>query len=83
MGKLIKNLYEHLKTRKKYNTLKLNYDVLREEYDRKTTELNVERQIWRKRQNVWEDALLKQEQQIIELKKRRKNEKKVKTKKES
>ena len=83
MGKLIKNLYEHLKTRKKYNTLKLNYDVLREEYDRKTTELNVERQIWRKRQNVWEDALLKQEQQIIELKKRRKNEKKVQVKKES
>ena len=83
MGKLIKNLYEHLKTRKKYNTLKLNYDVLREEYDRKTTELNVERQIWRKRQNVWEDALLKQEQQIIELKKRRKNEKKGQVKKES
>ena len=36
----------------------------------KTTELNVERQIWRKKQNVWEDTLLKQEQQIKELKKR-------------
>ena len=80
MKKLLKNLYEHLKTRKKYNTLKLNYDVLREEYDKKTTELNVERQIWRKKQNVWEDTLLKQEQEIIELKKRKKrkeNEKKI------
>ena len=67
---LIKAIYEHLITRKKYNTLKLKYDVLREEYDRKTTELNVERQIWRKKQNVWEDTLLKQEQQIKELKKR-------------
>ena len=83
MKKLFKNLYEHLKTRKKYNTLKLNYEVLREEYDRKVTELNVERQIWRKKQNVWEDTLLKQEQQIADLKKRRRNEKKVQTKKES
>ena len=51
---LRKAIYEHLKTKKKYNTLKLNYDVLREEYDKKTTELNVERQIWKEKQNVWE-----------------------------
>ena len=68
---LRKAIYEHLKTKKKYNTLKLNYDVLREEYDKKVTELNVERQIWKKKQNVWEDTLLKQEQEIIKLKKRK------------
>ena len=45
--------------------------MLREEYDRKTTELNVERQIWKKKQNVWEQALIEQEKEIIELKKRK------------
>ena len=71
MSKLSNAIYEHLKTKKKYNTLKLKYEVLREELDKKTTELNVERNIWRKKQHVWEDTLLKQEQEIIELKKRK------------
>ena len=70
---LRKAIYEHLKTKKKYNTLKLNYDVLREEYDKKTTELNVERQIWKKKQNVWEQTLKEQEEEIIKLKKRKVN----------
>lgn len=68
---LLNKIYEHLKTRKKYNTLKLKYDVLKEELESKTTELNVERNINRKKQHVWEDTLLKQEQEIIELKKRK------------
>ena len=68
---LLDKIYEHLKTRKKYNTLKLKYDVLKEELESKTTELNVERNINRKKQHVWEDTLLKQEQEIIELKKRK------------
>ena len=71
MNKLIKAIYEHLKTKKKYNALQLRYDILREDLDKKTTELNVERQIWKKKQNVWEDTLLKQEQEIIKLKKRK------------
>ena len=68
---LRKAIYEHLKTKKKYNTLKLNYDVLREEYDKKTTELNIERQIWKKKQNIWEQTLKEQEEEIIKLKKRK------------
>ena len=68
---LLDKIYEHLKTRKKYNTLKLKYDVLKEELESKTTELNVERNINRNKQHVWEDTLLKQEQEIIELKKRK------------
>ncbi len=71
MSKLSKAIYEHLKTKKKYNALQLRYDILREDLDKKTTELNVERQIWKKKQNVWEDTLLKQEQEIIKLKKRK------------
>lgn len=71
MNKLSKAIYEHLKTKKKYNALQLRYDILREDLDKKTTELNVERQIWKKKQNVWEDTLLKQEQEIIKLKKRK------------
>ena len=71
MNKLIKAIYEHLITKKKYNALQLRYDILREDLDKKTTELNVERQIWKKKQNVWEDTLLKQEQEIIKLKKRK------------
>lgn len=72
MNKLSKAIWEHLKTKKKYNALQLRYDILREDLDKKTTELNVERQIWKKKQNVWEDTLLKQEQEIIKLKKRKK-----------
>ena len=68
---LRKAIYEHLKTKKKYNALQLRYDILREDLDKKTTELNVERQIWKKKQNVWEDTLLKQEEEIIKLKKRK------------
>ena len=32
---LTKAIYEHLITKRKYNTLKLKLDVAREEYDRK------------------------------------------------
>lgn len=68
---LLDKIYEHLKTKKKYNALQLRYDILREDLDKKTTELNVERQIWKKKQHVWEDTLLKQEQEIVELKRRK------------
>jgi len=68
---LLDKIYEHLKTKKKYNALQLRYDILREDLDKKTTELNVERQIWKKKQNIWENTLLKQEQEIVELKRRK------------
>ena len=71
MNKLTKAIYEHLKTKKKYNALQLRYDILREDLDKKTTELNVERQIWKKKQNIWEQTLKEQEEEIIKLKKRK------------
>lgn len=81
MGKIMKNLYEHLKTKKKYNTLKIKYEVARDELERKQVELNAERRIHTKRQIVWEEKLKEQEEEIIKLKKRRiKNDKDRKSK---
>ena len=45
MGKLFKNLYEHLKTRKKYNTLELKYEIKCEELEHKILELNTQKKI--------------------------------------
>lgn len=71
MGALKKAIFEHLKTKKKYNTLRLKYEMLQEDLDRKTIELNTERRIHLKRQEVWENRLKEQEEKIIELKKKR------------
>ena len=73
MNKLLKNIYEHLKTRKKYNTLKLKYEVAREDLEKKQVELNTERRINAKRQETWEQKLKEQEEEIVKLKKRKKN----------
>ena len=69
---MLKHIYEHLKTRKKYNTLQLKLDVVKEELERKQIELNTERQIHKKRQEIWEKKLKEQEEEIIKLKKRKK-----------
>lgn len=70
MKKLSKAIYEHLKTKKKYNTLLLKNEVLREELEKKTVELNTERKIREKLKNVWENNLNMQEQEIIKLRKK-------------
>lgn len=70
-GNLSKAIWEHLKTKKKYNTLLLKYEVLQEDYDKKVVELNTEKRIYLKRQEVWEAKLKEQEEKIIELKKRK------------
>lgn len=71
MKKLIKAIYEHLITKRKYNTLMLKYEVKCQDYDNKATELRVERQIHSKQKEVWEKALIEQEEEIIRLKKRK------------
>lgn len=71
MSKLGKYFYEHLITRKKYNTLKLKYEVAREDLEKKQIELNTERRIHLKQKEVWEQRLLEQEEEIIRLKKRK------------
>lgn len=72
---IVKAIYQHLITRKKYNTLKLKYEVAREDLEKKQVELNTERRIRLKEKEIWERALTEQEEEIIKLKRRRrKNE---------
>ena len=66
-----KAIYEHLITKRKYNTLQVKYDTLKEELERKTVELNTERRIHLKRAGVWEETLKEQEAEIIKLKRRK------------
>ena len=55
-------IYEHLKTKKKYNTLQLKYDVKCEELEHKVLELNTEKKLRIKQQEIFNDKL----QQLIE-----------------
>lgn len=65
-----KAIYEHLKTRKKYNTLLLKYEVAREDLEKKTVELNTQKRINLKEKEIWEQKLKEQEEEIIKLKKK-------------
>lgn len=68
---LLNKIFEHLRTKKKYNTLRLKYEVLKEEYDQKVSELNTQKRIQQKLMNVWETKLKEQEETIIDLKRRK------------
>ena len=81
MKDLKKNIMEHLKTRKKYNTLMLKYEVAKEDLEKKQIELNTQKRINLKEKEIWENKLKEQEEEIIGLKKKikklkMKNEKK-------
>lgn len=65
-----KAIYEHLKTKKKYNTLLLKYEVAREDLEKKQVELNTQKRINLKEKEIWEQRLKEQEEEIIKLKKR-------------
>lgn len=76
-------IYEHLKTRKKYNTLQLKYDVKCEELEHKVLELNTEKRIRIKQQDIFNERLqellelnMKLKEDIIKLKKELKELKK-------
>ena len=64
-----KAIYEHLKTFRKYNTLENKCETIKKLYEDKNTELGVERNIFKKRREIWEQKLTEQEEEIIELKK--------------
>ena len=71
MNNLTKAIWEHLKTKKKYNTLLLKYEVAREDLEKKQVELNTQKRINLKEKEIWEQKLKEQEEEIIKLKKRR------------
>lgn len=71
-----KAIYEHLKTKKKYNTLELKYEVKCEELDYKVLELNTEKRLRQKQQELFDSKIkelteenIKLNQKITELKK--------------
>lgn len=83
---MIDKIYEHLITKRKYNTLKLKYDVKCEELEHKILELNTEKRTRIKQQDLLNKRIqelleenLKQKEEIIKVKKKLKgvqNEKK-------
>lgn len=68
MNSLTKAIFEHLKTKKKYNVLLLKLDIVKDDLERKQIELNTERLIHKKKSEVWEKKLQDQEVKIIKLK---------------
>lgn len=70
---MLDKIYEHLKTRRKYNTLNLKYDVLQDEYDKKVVELNTEKRIRIIEKNKFEDEIQKLTEEIVKLKGGKKN----------
>ena len=69
-------IYEQLKTRKKYNTLELKYDVKCEELEHKVLELNTEKRVRMKQQDLFVERIkelteknLKLLEQVATLKK--------------
>lgn len=64
---LKKNIYEHLKTRKKYNTLLLQKDILQEDYDKKVLELNTEKRLRQVEKTAYEEEIRKYVEKITKL----------------
>lgn len=66
---LIKSIYEHLLTKKKYNKLKVRFESKNEELENKIIQMNTQKRIHDKQREMWEKTFEEQEEKIIELKK--------------
>ena len=80
---MLDKIYEHLKTKKKYNTLQLKYDVKCDELEHKILELNTEKKIRVKQQDLFNQRIqelleenMKLKEYISKLKKQLKGVKK-------
>lgn len=69
---MMKHIYEHLKTKKKYNTLELKYNVKCEELEEKIVELNTERRTRRIEKQKFEEQIAKLVEENIKLKQKKK-----------
>lgn len=61
-------IYEHLKTRKKYNTLEIKYQAKCEELDDRVIQLNTEKRIKKKQQELYSEKIEELTNKIIEQK---------------
>lgn len=66
-----KAIFEHLKTKKKYNTLLLKYEIKIDEYQRLEMRYNERKKLYQIQKEIWDKKLKEQEEEIIELKKRK------------
>lgn len=69
---MMKHIYEHLKTKKKYNTLELKYNVKCDELEEKIVELNTERRTRRIEKQKFEEQIAKLVEENIKLKQKKK-----------
>lgn len=69
---MMKHIYEHLKTKKKYNTLELKYNIKCEELEEKIVELNTERRTRRIEKQKFEEQIAKLVEENIKLKQKKK-----------
>ena len=74
---MINQIYEHLKTRKKYNTLKVKYDVKCDELEEKILQYNTEKKTKLMQRDLYEQRIreitennLDLQQEITKLKKK-------------
>lgn len=76
---MMKHIYEHLKTKKKYNTLELKYNVKCNELEEKIVELNTEKRVRRIEREKYEEQISKLTKEIIKLKQKVKKDKSTKS----
>lgn len=63
-----KEILEHLKTKKKYNTLEIKYQAKCEELDDRVIQLNTEKRIKKKQQELYSEKIEELTTKIIEQK---------------
>lgn len=69
MSNLIKGIWEHLITKRKYNKLRIRLETKNEELEEKVIQMNTQKRIHDKQREIWEKTFEDQEERIIELKK--------------
>ena len=55
---LLNKIYEHLKTKKKYNTLQVKYESVKEDLENKITEYNILKRQYLLEKNTWEQEFI-------------------------
>ena len=61
---LLDRIYEHLKTKKKYNTLEIKYESLKQDLEDKIYENNQLKRQMVLQQNVWETRVIELEKKL-------------------
>lgn len=81
---MLKHIYEHLKTKRKYNTLMIMYETKKDELEQKIVKLNTQKRINKIEHEKFEQTieehiqkLVKEKQKFRELKEKIKHESRI------